>query len=154
MCIYIAVFHFQTHWQKLIIQPWESDNAVKAMGIVHMQSLHVHMQWLHALHRTAHYFYVHSLLQCDAQLSMFLPSMLWVYCMGLFNSWSSSEEKYVPSTYVVLAGAHLAVGSSRVFDAGTYNFFTELQLGRWMIQVTGDLVTRCQGTQQLISDPL
>ena len=41
--------------------------------------------------------------------------------MSLFNSSSSSEEKYVCTKYVVLAGAHLAIESSRVFDAGTYS---------------------------------
>ena len=97
-----------------------------------MPSLHAHMQWLHVLHRTAQYIYVHSLLKGDTQLSMLLPCMLWVYCMSLFNSWSSSEEKYVPSMWC-WPGRTWPLNHPECRDL---QFFTELQLGRWMIQVT------------------
>ena len=44
----------------------------------------------------------------------------------------------------------LAIRTSRVFGEGLMRFSILNELGRRMIQITGDLLTRCHMTQQIL----
>ena len=63
---------------------------------------------------------------------------------------AGNEAKQI-TKYAELARTHhvtpLAIETSEVFAAEDHEFFDEL--GRWMIQITGDLLTKWHMTQQI-----
>ena len=98
-----------------------------------MPSLHVHMQWLHALHRTAQYFYVHSLLQGDTQLSMLLPCCDYTVWVCLIH-----EVQVKKSTHQVCGAGRGALGHWIIQSV----WCRDLQFLHWIAGQMNDLGSR------------